>query len=120
VAPDWWLPSDDGRTLLPDDPGHVFYADCPPDVAAAAASRITPQRRDVFEQELRGAAWQSLPSTYVVCTRDNAIPPALQERMSERAGSVSHLDSGHSPFLARPDDLAAIIRETLAATVAGA
>jgi pimeloyl-ACP methyl ester carboxylesterase len=118
VPPDWWLPSDDGRTLLPADPEHVFYADCPPDVARRAAAAIVPQNRVVFSQQLRTAAWQSLPSTYVICERDNAVPPALQERMSARAGTVSRIDSSHSPFLSRPGEVTAIIQETLAAVIA--
>jgi pimeloyl-ACP methyl ester carboxylesterase len=120
VEPDWWLTSGDGRTILPDDPLHRFYADCPPEVAERAAAAILPQRKDTFRQELRAAAWQRVPSTYVVCTRDNAVPTAAQERMSARAGTVSHIDSSHSPFLSRPGEVTAIIQETLAAVVAGA
>jgi pimeloyl-ACP methyl ester carboxylesterase len=120
AEPAWWITSEDGRTILPDDPLHTFYADCPPDVAARAAAAIAPQRKDAFRQELRAAAWQSVPSTYVVCMRDNALPPAAQERMSERAGTVSHIDSSHSPFLSRPAEVAAIIRETLAVVIAEA
>jgi len=33
IEPNWWITSEDGQTLLPDNPKHVFYADCPPDVA---------------------------------------------------------------------------------------
>ena len=98
----------------------TFYADCPPEIAERAAAAILPQRKDAFRQELRAAAWQRVPSTYVVCTRDNAVPPAAQERMSARAGTVSHIDSSHSPFLSRPAGVTAIIQETLAAVVAGA
>ena len=53
-----------------------------------------------------------MPSTYVVCERDNAIPPAAQEHMSAHAGTVSRLEAGHSPFLSRPHDVTAIIQET--------
>jgi pimeloyl-ACP methyl ester carboxylesterase len=116
--PEWWLPSGDGRTLLAGDPEHVFFADCPPDVAARAAAALEPQRTVVFEQELRAAAWQRVPSTYVICERDNAIPPALQERMAERAGTISRIDCGHAPFLVRPDEVTSIIKETLATILA--
>jgi pimeloyl-ACP methyl ester carboxylesterase len=119
VEPDWWITSEDGRTLFPDDPEHVFYADCEPALAKRAAAALVPHRKDVFSQELRSAAWQGVPSTYVVCRRDNAIPPALQELMAARAGTVSRIDSSHSPFLSRPDEVTAIIQETLAAVVAG-
>jgi pimeloyl-ACP methyl ester carboxylesterase len=120
VEPDWWLTSEDGRTILPHDPVRTFYADCTREVAERAAAAILPQRKDSFRQELRAAAWQRVPSTYVVCTRDNAVPPTAQERMSARAGTVSHIDSSHSPFLSRPAEVTAIIQETLAAVVAGA
>jgi pimeloyl-ACP methyl ester carboxylesterase len=120
VEPEWWLTSEDGRTVLPDDPLHTFYADCDPEVAARAAAALVPQRKDSFRQELSAAAWQRVPSTYVVCGRDNAVPPAAQERMSARAGTVSHIDSSHSPFLSRPAEVTAIIRETLAVVIAEA
>jgi pimeloyl-ACP methyl ester carboxylesterase len=120
VEPEWWLTSEDGRTLMPDTPEHVFYNDCPPEVAEAAAAALVPQRKDVFTQELRAAAWERVPSTYVVCERDNAIPPAAQEHMSSHAGTVSRIDSGHAPFLSRPHDVTAIIQETLAVVVAEA
>ena len=62
-----------------------------------------PAQATCSRQELRAAAWQTVPSTYVVCERDNAIPPALQERMAQRAGTVSRIDAGHSavPVAAR-------------------
>jgi pimeloyl-ACP methyl ester carboxylesterase len=98
----------------------TFYADCPPAVATSAAAALVPQRKDSFCQELRAAAWQRVPSTYVVCGRDNAVPPEAQARMSARAGTVSHIDSGHSPFLSRPSEVTAIIKETLATVIAEA
>ena len=118
VEPKWWITSDDGQTLLPDDPKHVLYADCPPDVAECAAAALVPHHKLVFTQELRTAAWQTVPSTYVVCERDNAIPPALQELMAQHAGTISRIDSNHAPFLSRPGEVTAIIQETLAAVVA--
>ena len=93
---------------------------CPPAVAASAAAALLPHRKDAFRQELRAAAWQRVPSTCVVCERDNAVPPPVQERMSARAGTVSHIDSSHSPFLSRPAEVTAIIKETLAAVIAEA
>ena len=119
VEPEWWITSEDGRTVFPDDPRHVFYADCEPAVAERAEAALVPHRKAVFSQELRSAAWRTVPSTYVVCERDNAVPPALQELMAGRAGTVSRIDSSHSPFLSRPDEVTAIIQETLAAVVAG-
>jgi hypothetical protein len=45
----------------------------------------------------------------VVCEQDNAIPAFAQEAMAARAGTVHRLDSGHSPFLSRPDEIAELL-----------
>ena len=112
--PEWWVPTDDGLAYVPDNPGHVFYNDCSPEVAERAAAALMPQSRISLTEELGEAAWQTVPSTYVICERDNAIPPQLQELMSGRAGGVERLDASHSPFLSRPGELVAILQRALA------
>jgi hypothetical protein len=51
------------------------------------------------------------PRTYVICTRDNSIPPALQRRMvRERpCADVVELDTDHAPFLSRTVELVAAL-----------
>ncbi|MDP9829620.1 pimeloyl-ACP methyl ester carboxylesterase [Kineosporia succinea] len=58
----------------------------------------------------------SVPHTYVVCTQDNMIRPALQRRfvreidaVSQHATKVVDLESSHSPFLSQPAVLAEAI-----------
>jgi hypothetical protein len=51
-----------------------------------------------------------VPSTYVVCELDNAIPVPAQEAMAEHAGATHRLRSDHSPFLTDPDAVAELIR----------
>jgi pimeloyl-ACP methyl ester carboxylesterase len=73
------------------------------------------QSTSSLTQPLSRAAWRELPSTYVVCEQDQAIPVEAQEAMSGRAGTVLRLDTGHSPFLAAPAELAALLRGVLQA-----
>ncbi|WP_437813925.1 alpha/beta hydrolase [Sorangium sp. So ce1078] len=113
--PPWWVTSADGRTLLPEGARDVFYNDCTDEVAAAAVAALLPQARASFTQPLSAAAWQELPSTYVICERDNAVPVFAQEAMSRRARRVRRLDASHSPFLSRPDDVVALVRDAIAA-----
>ena len=51
---------------------------------------------------MQSAAWQHLPSTYLVCTEDQGTPAELQRELAGRAGSVVELDAGHHPFLSQP------------------
>jgi pimeloyl-ACP methyl ester carboxylesterase len=111
VQPDWWLVSDDGRTVFPDRAEEIFYNACPPELAAEAAGRLQPQSIASFEQPVRAVGWRDAPATYVICDQDAAIPVFAQEHMSQRAGHVRRLDADHSPFLMLPDAVVELIAE---------
>jgi pimeloyl-ACP methyl ester carboxylesterase len=113
-APPWWDVHDDGSIGV-HGPEDVFYNDCRPEVAAAAAARLQLQSLRSTEQPVQQVAWRDAATTYVICEDDNAIPVGAQEHLSERAGAVVRLQSGHSPFLSVPDDLLAVIREVAGA-----
>ncbi|MEU2631506.1 MULTISPECIES: alpha/beta fold hydrolase [Kitasatospora] len=80
----------------------TFLQDCDPDVRAQAADHLARQSVQVLGQPVAAAAWQQLPSTYLVCTRDRGTPPPLQREFARRADDVVELDAGHHPFLSRP------------------
>jgi hypothetical protein len=67
-----------------------------------------------MRQELTETAWETIPSTYVICEADNAIPVATQELIATRADDVQRLSTSHSPFLSQPAALAGLIRRSLA------
>ncbi len=108
-APPWW--DERGDSIAVRTPLDIFYADVDPAVAADGVARLGLQSRQSFAQPLTRAAWHDVPSTYVVCAQDAAIPPPAQEAMSQRAGRVERLDASHSPFLSQPAALAAILRD---------
>lgn len=56
----------------------------------------------VTAQPVGGAAWQQVPSTYLVCAQDNGTPARLQRDFARKAGTVVELDTGHHPFLSQP------------------
>ena len=98
----------------------AFYNDISPEQADAviallgcdAAAGIA-----VGATELTTDGWGSVPRTYVVCTLDNAIRPALQRRFIAEADAafpshpttVVELEASHSPFLSMPDRVADVI-----------
>ncbi len=112
VEPDWWELSDDGSLITPLRPGEIFFNDCSPEGTAASVARLQPQTYKSFTDQVTRTAWSEIPTTYVICERDNAIPVFAQEAMSTRAGRVERLDASHSPFVSRPDELAEIILST--------
>jgi pimeloyl-ACP methyl ester carboxylesterase len=58
-------------------------------------------------------AFEALPRAYVTCLQDRAIKPALQRRFIETAGCdpVIEIDTDHSVWASRPDELAAGLNE---------
>lgn len=119
VAPSWWLISEDEGPeggvirVAPDEATQVFYADVEPELAAEAVERLLPSSYSSQTAPVSRAAWHTIPSTYIVCTADNAIPPFAQEAMAQRAKTVHRLDASHSPFLSMPEKLAALLRAEL-------
>jgi pimeloyl-ACP methyl ester carboxylesterase len=87
----------------------AFYSDVPGDQASLAMSELVPHSHRSFAETVTRAGWREVPSTYVVCTEDQSLPPKLQERFALRAGTVERLACGHSPFLSMPGDLARLL-----------
>lgn len=108
TPPPWWEVHE--RHIVATTPVEVFYNDLEPGDAAREAGRLGVMSRAATEQTLTRAAWRDIPSTYVVCRRDAAIPVVAQEAMAARAGDVVHIDAGHSAALSRPGDVAAVVR----------
>jgi pimeloyl-ACP methyl ester carboxylesterase len=86
-----------------------FYNDCDPRVAAEAAARLRPTSLACVSSSACAEPWRKLPTTYVVCERDQAIHPEMQRWMSERATEVVVLETDHSPFLSTPSELAGLL-----------
>ncbi|PZE34090.1 alpha/beta hydrolase [Curtobacterium sp. MCPF17_031] len=98
------------------DPRTTFYGDLTDERAAVAVARMVEQTQRAFVERVRGAGWRSVPTTYVVCDQDQAIPPSMQAAMAAHAGAtVRHLASSHSPFLSEPGALADLVLSTVSA-----
>ncbi|MGQ5259861.1 alpha/beta hydrolase [Micromonospora sp. ZYX-F-536] len=104
-----------GDYVEPVDPATVFYGDVAPDIARQAVTQLGYHSYTSKTQEQTGAAWHTIPSTYVVCEADNALPPVAQEYFATRAGRITRMATSHSPFLSQPAALAQLIRDELAA-----
>jgi hypothetical protein len=56
-----------------------------------------------FVQNVEQCGWRDRPSTYAVCTHDNAVHPDLQRILARRATQSVEWECDHSPFLSQPD-----------------
>lgn len=110
----WVRPNDDGTLgLIGDDLRPLFFHDCDDDTYEQALARAARQDARALLGLVTAPAWRSVPSTYLVCADDRAVPPATQREEGRRAGRVVELPTGHHPFLSRPDLLAQVIDSTL-------
>ncbi|MGP4045989.1 alpha/beta fold hydrolase [Streptomyces sp. 2A115] len=98
----------------------AFYGGVDQDIADAAIALLgceSPTAMATQPITLTAQRWGSIPRTYVLCTRDNTIPVALQRLFVTQADHacpqnrthVVRLESAHSPFLSMPDRLAEVI-----------
>ena len=111
--PDWIELDEAAGSHLAQRSEEVLYGDCSPQVAADAKARLSRQSVAAIATPQTQAAWQSLPSTYLICSEDKAVPPPVQEAMSQRAQTVRRVSASHSPFLSRPDDVADVVLQAL-------
>ncbi|MGJ6967818.1 alpha/beta fold hydrolase [Streptosporangium sp. G11] len=95
----------------------VFAADLP----AAKTRQMAATQRPGSVTGLSGGsgapAWKTIPSWYLIPTRDNVIPPAAQRFMAERAGSkVREVNSSHVVMTSHPAAATAVVLSAYAAT----
>lgn len=105
----------DRRTFTYDQKQVVerFYQDCPKTAVANALPRLSVQPMAPMQTPVALIHSPHLPRHYILCERDQAILPALQRRMAEGLppDRIHPLDTGHSPFFARPAQLAQILHQ---------
>jgi pimeloyl-ACP methyl ester carboxylesterase len=101
----------DTVTLDPAVARACMYHDCDAATADWALARLGPQPLSSMRQPPRAVAWRSRPSTYVVCSDDQASHPGLQRILARRCSEALEWDIGHSPFLSRPELVAGMLTE---------
>lgn len=98
----------------------AFYGDVDRGLADAASGLLTPDSPGgimMGTTTLTREGWGAVPRTYIVCTNDQALRPAVQEKFIAEADaafpgnptSVVRLDASHSPFFSMPGELAKIL-----------
>ncbi|KAJ5537739.1 hypothetical protein N7494_007218 [Penicillium frequentans] len=111
----WFRVADDKLEVNVADPDKVFYNDCDDVQVEHAVASLRPHSYQSFHSVCTYAAWKHIPSTYLYCLQDAAIPLAVQKMMVEGTAKgfgmgTETVDASHSPFISQPDELTSAIR----------
>jgi len=101
-----------GRSRLdPEKAAAELFHDLDPDAALAAAARLRPQAQRPQQEPHPLQSWPEVSSYFIHCARDRSHTREFdQSHARERLGvGLLEIDSGHSPFLSNPRELAAIL-----------
>jgi len=92
-----------------------FYNDMTKAEALKWQAELVPQSVGVLQSPLTYSAYLYIPSSFLLCTNDNALPFPSQERSVKGAG-IKHtltLDAGHSPYLSRVNEVVDFVIEAV-------
>ncbi|BCR89857.1 uncharacterized protein ACHE_51055A [Aspergillus chevalieri] len=101
----WWAVNKETKTLFPDDPIYRFYFGLPAAEALKRAAALVPHALRSMGVPAASAAWLEVPSTYLICTEDNALTLEFQREIMKRAQAEGanmrtvEMKTGHSPWL---------------------
>jgi hypothetical protein len=91
----------------------MLYNRCDPKDADAAIDLVGTHPVGPLTVPATYTAYREIPSTYILCENDHALPPTTQERMiaqGEGVFDVERCKEGHSPFLSDPGFIVDCIR----------
>ncbi len=111
-----WIDKGDGVWAVgPNTARELFFGDVPAETAQWAIDRLRPQSYRIHGEVTPLTAWPDVESRSIVCRDDRAVNPAwvraaARDRLWTEAVEIG---GGHSPFLSRPTELAALIDSML-------
>lgn len=112
----WQAPDEQTGLINVIDPKNTFYADVPEPLASEAANQIYGQSLLSFNTPSGPVYYQDAAyngrRVYLHTNEDQALPPFAQDLFVNGSGTIwkiVKLNTGHSPFLSIPDQLADIV-----------
>lgn len=123
----WWclanltepLPQAGTVTIRPEDVKHMFYQDLDDATVSELAKELQPQSLGAFWSTTTHAAWRVIPTTYILCTADvpttviaaRYLVDTAKANGPHKIDNVIEVDTGHSPFISRPEWTASALIE---------
>lgn len=99
----------------------MLYNDLSVSAAQPYIDQLTPICIQAFEQDCPADCYSdSIPSTYLICLKDECLPVSAQEMMVKNIGvhcKVEKCDASHSPWASQPDLVVKLVRRLAEAEV---
>lgn len=117
----WFQINDAQDTINPATPIETFYNDVKE--PEKYVKMLKPHSYRTLASKVTYPAWQHVPSTYLLCEKDEAIPLHAQKGMVEQAQKagadmkIDTVDASHSPFLSVPGEMVRSIRRAAGESV---
>ena len=106
----------DGRIWLRPEGTKYFAGDLPESEQKLVWAVQGVPALDLFDQNVKGTAWKSKPTWYVVGKNDRTVHPELERFVAKRMrATVTELDSSHVPMLSQPQRVIDVILAAAAA-----
>ena len=95
--------AEDGSTTVQADLiRQIFYHQCSDEDVERAMSQLVRDEAAIPRDGVRAAAWKTIPTTYIVCTEDQALLAPGQRELARRANRIAEWPTDHSPFFSNP------------------
>jgi pimeloyl-ACP methyl ester carboxylesterase len=111
----------DGRIWLKQSGTKEFCGDLSDEEQKLVFATQAAPLADLFAQPVRGAAWKTKPTFYIVGTEDHTVHPELERFVAQRMkAKVTELQSSHVPMLSHPQEVYQVIKEAAETVSQGA
>ena len=96
-----------------DDEVALFYQDVPPELVSEALKRGRTQSEARMGEPSPLKAWPDVPTRVLLCRNDRLFPAHFLRRVARERLAITpdEIDSGHTPALSRPKQLADYLAE---------
>lgn len=96
----------------------VFAGDVDGTTARVMAAAQKPAFGGIFAEHLDVAAWETIPTWYMVAKDDKALSPDMERFVANRMGAKTiEIKSSHVPFISQPERVVDLIERAVRATV---
>ncbi|KAL2822577.1 Alpha/beta hydrolase fold-1 [Aspergillus granulosus] len=113
----WYVRDESNGTVSASTPFDLFFHDVPN--GEGWVEKLRPHAWATKVSPATGAAYRTIPSAYLLCEHDRAIPVEVQKRMVEKARSqgakmaTETIATGHTPWLVDAERVAGFIRREI-------